>query len=142
MKSKSIQIGKKKQAVRIILALLVIVSLILLIRPFLPINKERRQHCMAELEYERCYQLNINGKPAFYINELEAGAGMTSVSTNLDSIIWHKEKLKGCWINRFLFSPICGGRILTTNPDYSETERLKMANERIDTIISQNIGTK
>lgn len=139
MKSISTQIGKKKQAVRIILALLVIVSLILLIRPFLPINKERRQHCMAELEYERCYQLNINGKPAFYINELEAGAGMTSVSTNLDSIIWHKEKLKGCWINRFLFSPICGGRILTTNPDYSETERLKKANERIDTIISQNI---
>lgn len=35
--------------------------------------------------------------------------------------------------------PYCGGRIITTNPDYSETERLQKANSHIDTIIRHNI---
>lgn len=125
---------------RIIVALLVVVSLILLILPFCPISKERQQLCVAELEYERCYSLNVNGKAVFYINELGTGAGLTSASTSLDSVRWHKESLKGVWVNRYLFSPYCGGRIITNNPDYSEIERLQKANSHIDTIIRYNIN--
>ena len=131
--------SKRRQAARIIIALLAVVSLILLILPFCPVSKERQQQCRAELEYERCYSLNINGKAVFYINELGTGTGLTSVSTSLDSVRWHKESLRGVWVNRYLFSPYCGGRIITTNPDYSETERLQKANSHIDTIIRHNI---
>ena len=42
-------------------------------------------------------------------------------------------------MNRLLFFPYCGGRIITSNPDHIETERLKKANTRIDTVIRQNI---
>ena len=129
----------KQQAVRIILALLVVVSLVLLVLPFLPVSEERQQQCVAELEYERCYHLDIDGVPAFYLNELSQGTTKTSASTSIDSIAWHREKLKGCWTYRYLFLPICKGRIQAVDPDIEEAEQMEKINANIHDVITRNI---
>ena len=124
---------------RIILALLVVVSLVMLVLPFLPVSEERQQQCVAELEYERCYHLDIDGVPAFYLNELSQGTTKTSASTSIDSIAWHREKLKGCWTYRYLFLPICKGRIQAIDPDIEEAEQMEKINANIHDVITRNI---
>ena len=101
-----------------ITATILLLLLVFFIMPFLPLSEKQQQKCLAEVEYDRCYTLNIDGKPRLYINELGLGDVQTTVTASIDSVRWVHTTLKGVWINKYLFLPINSGRLIVANPDY------------------------
>ena len=132
---------KRKNIYRLSLPLLLVaIVVVFFLLPLIPPSEERKEHCIAELEYERCYALVIDGKPALYLNNMEQGSLWTTISTNPDSIKWSHTTLKGCWINKYIALPYSRGRMVTENPDYGSDSLLTALNNRIGTVIDNNIG--
>ncbi|MBQ4147762.1 MAG: hypothetical protein II593_07270, partial [Prevotella sp.] len=123
-----------------ITATILLLLLVFFIMPFLPLSEQQQQKCLAEVEYDRCYTLNIDGKPRLYINELGLGDVQTTVTASIDSVRWVHTTLKGVWINKYLFLPINSGRLIVANPDYQMDDSLALYNQHIDTLIKRNIG--
>lgn len=137
---------KKRQTYRrrlitvgILIALLLILMIVFFVMPFLPLTDSKKEQCLAEVEYDRCYSLLIDGKPRLYINDLGLGDVQTAVTASIDSVRWVHTTLKGVWINRYLFLPINAGRLVVANPDYQMDDTLVVFNQMIDTLIQQNI---
>ena len=120
--------------------LLVAIVVVFFLLPLIPPSEERKERCIADLEYERCYALVIDGKPALYLNNMEQGSLWTTISTNPDSIKWSHTTLKGCWINKYIALPYSRGRMVTENPDYGSDSLLTALNNRIGTVIDNNIS--
>lgn len=123
----------------ILLAMLLILMIVFFVLPFLPLTENKKKQCLAEVEYDRCYTLLINGKSRLYINDLGLGDVQTVVTADIDSVRWLHTTLKGVWINKYLFLPFNDGRLVVANPDYQMDEKLAVYNQRIDTLIKQNI---
>ena len=123
-----------------ITATILLLLLVFFIMPFLPLSEKQQQKCLAEVEYDRCYTLNIDGKPRLYINDLGLGDVQTTVTASIDSVRWVHTTLKGVWINKYLFLPINSGRLIVANPDYQMDDSLALYNQHIDTLIKRNIG--
>ena len=120
--------------------LLVAIVVVFFLLPLIPPSEERKERCIADLEYERCYALVIDGKPALYLNNMEQGSLWTTISTSPDSIKWSHTTLKGCWINKYIALPYSRGRMVTENPDYGSDSLLTALNNRIGTVIDNNIS--
>ena len=131
---------KRKNIYRLSLPLLLVaIVVIFFILPLIPPSEELKQHCVADLKYERCYALMIDGKPVLYLNNLNRGSMWTSISTHPDSITWAQTQLKGCWINKFLALPYSRGRMVAENPDRDADSLLNAMNDRIGIVIDNNI---
>ena len=125
---------KRKNIYRLSLPLLLVaIVVVFFLLPLIPPSEERKEHCIADLEYERCYAVVIDGKPTLYLNNMEQGSLRTTVSTSPDSIKWSHTTLKGCWINKYIALPYSRGRMVTENPDYGSDNLLTALNNRIGT---------
>ena len=132
---------KRKKLLMLSLPLLLVaIVVVFFLLPLIPPSEERKEHCVAELEYERCYALVIDGKPTLFLNHLNLGSSWTSISTHSDSIKWSHTKLKGCWIKKYIALPYSLGRMVTENPDYGSDSLLTELNNRIGTVIDNNIS--
>ena len=120
--------------------LLVAIVVVFFLLPLIPPSEERKERCIADLEYERCYALVIDGKPTLFLNDLNQGSLTTSVATHRDSVYWSHTFLKGCWIKKNIAFPYSRGRMVTENPDYSSDSLLTSLNDHIGDVIDNNIN--
>lgn len=123
----------------IILILVMLGVSVFFVLPFLPLSESQKSQSLVEVEYDRCYALQIDGKIRLYINGLGLGDVQTAVTSDIDSVRWAHTTLNGVWVNKYLFLPINRGRLVVANPDYLIEDTLAMYNQQIDSVITKNI---
>ena len=130
-----------KRLTKIALLTVVLAAIFFLfVFPFLPPREYQQQRAVVEIEYQRYYAVTQDGKPILYISGIDRNFNPNQVALSPDSLELETQKLRGCWVSKYLLLPHCGGRIMTANPDTAIINRLALLNNDIKSTLDQNIA--
>ena len=131
---------KRTTAVWLLAALLSLLLCLPYVWSLFPPSESSLQQSTALLERSTYYEFRIDGRPAFYADDLENWT-TARLSVNGLDIPRHTETVVGTWA-RTTYRPFCRGRLLTEGTDPKAWERQQNDSLVRDTAVLQQLDRR
>ena len=92
------------------------------------------------VEQSAWHEISVDGKPRLYFSASMGDSVLLGVTADRDSAI-HRKRVAGCWVDRWLLLPSCGGRVATVYRPAPATPRLR-GDSAIMRMCRQSVATQ